>query len=318
MRDTELELLPEWRFCNIPLGAKAPLRPDWQLNPLTLDQVSGPGVGVIMGRASGGLFVVDFDGTWAWDWWQQQGWSDIDLSTVSWTSGRRDRAQFGFRLPERYWDQFDNLQRMIIQIKDPQAQGSSVDGIEFRWGSDRSGRQSVLPPTQHPDPRYADDLTRAYDKKDPQRHQGVMVNYAWLRPPSAGAWRPLPQEIIDWFISYVPERRQWAEPKNVVCDEKIKIDDRHLDDVRSLLERLRRHEGPKITSDRNLWRDRSWSVFHYLGRDVGAVVMSEFFPELEPGEYQKLKESYDPSRSPQIKSIYRAIKDYEHHSLKRR
>lgn len=134
MRNTELSILNDWRFCNVKHLDKIPYPNNWQNTPLTLEQVSSTNVGVILGSHSNGLCAIDFDGIEAIDHWSNTFDIDIaDLDTVMWTSGKEYRCQIAFTIPNEYWD---ILKRKV------------VNKLEFRWNC-----QSVLPPSKLNDGR---------------------------------------------------------------------------------------------------------------------------------------------------------------------
>ena len=114
----ELRDVPsEWKL--IPVnGQKQPIDPqtgypmrDWQhQSGYDVDGIGAlnsvvKAVGVLHGPKSGGLMVVDFDGVDARRAFQETYKRDyIALPrTISWTSQREHRRQYGYRVPEELW-----------------------------------------------------------------------------------------------------------------------------------------------------------------------------------------------------------------------
>jgi len=177
MKNIELECLPQWRFCNIPRGQKGPRSAGWQRMPLLLTDIDPAGnVGVLLGPSSGGLCALDFDGTTAWSWFQEH--FDIEIpATVMWASGKTDRCQMAFRVPEAYWDALKTLK---IATGDH-------EGFEFRW----TGGQSVLPPSLHPD---------------------TQKEYFWVAEPSRNNLADLPEAILCYWLLQSNPEPEYTEP----------------------------------------------------------------------------------------------------------
>jgi hypothetical protein len=161
MKNIELECIPSWRYCNIPRGQKGPRYSNWQNTAYTLDQIDATGnVGVLLGPLSAGVCALDFDGTTAWHWFADT--FNIELpNTIMWSSGRTDRCQMAFSVPEAYWEYIRTLK---IATGDH-------EGFEFRW----TGGQSVLPPSLHPD---------------------TQQEYFWVRSPHDTDLSPIPEAVL--------------------------------------------------------------------------------------------------------------------------
>ncbi len=162
MSNKELAVHSEWRFTPICPGDKRPLLDEWQLNPLSLDEIptvpTECNVGLLLGPVSGGVVAMDFDGEEAWQHWANT--FDFDPPhTVSWTSGKELRQQMLYSVPQDMWD--------VLKKK-------VVNKLEFRW----TGGQSVLPPSQLADGR----------------------SYTWINKPSETAIAPLPIECISHWV----------------------------------------------------------------------------------------------------------------------
>jgi hypothetical protein len=135
MHDTELQLLSDWRYCNVKNGDKVPYPNGWQNNPLRLDQVQSNNIGLQLGVHSGGTCAIDFDGIEAINYWSENfpQYPIHELHTIMWSSGKEYRLQAAYTVPEEYWDV---LKRKV------------VSKLEFRWGG-----QSVMPPSKLNDGR---------------------------------------------------------------------------------------------------------------------------------------------------------------------
>jgi hypothetical protein len=167
MKNIELECIPSWRYCNIPRGQKGPRYSNWQNTAYTLDQIDATGnVGVLLGPLSAGVCALDFDGTTAWHWFADT--FNIELpNTIMWSSGRTDRCQMAFRVPEAYWD-------YLKTIKIPTGE---AEGFEFRW----TGGQSVVPPSLHPT---------------------TQREYFWVQAPSRTDLAELPDAILSYWLEH--------------------------------------------------------------------------------------------------------------------
>jgi hypothetical protein len=89
------------------------------------------GIGIILGELSGGIVAIDEDGEEASAIAAELS-RGINPPTYTFTSGRENRRQRLYRIPEQYWE-FIQTRRLSC-------------GLEFRW----NGCQSVLPYSLHP------------------------------------------------------------------------------------------------------------------------------------------------------------------------
>ena len=166
----ELECVPGWRYCRVDRNSKAPKYANWQKIHYELKDIpDDSNIGLLLGPSSGGIVAIDFDGPFAWDFWDKNIPYDLaNLNTVTWSSGREARCQMGFTVPEEMWEH-------LKTVKIPHTNTSIKEGLEFRWAN----TQSVLPPSIHP------------DTKKP---------YEWLSPPSKNI-QELPIEILEWWYN---------------------------------------------------------------------------------------------------------------------
>jgi hypothetical protein len=163
MKDSELELMSDWRYCNVTPGDKKPYPNDWNNKPLTLSQVSSSNIGLQLGEHSNGTCAIDFDGIEAIDYWNKHfPQYDIgNLNTVMWTSGKDYRLQAAFTVDKMYWDV---LKRKV------------VNSLEFRWGG-----QSVLPPSKLNDGRQ----------------------YCWINSPSNYVVKELMPDVLEHWLELI-------------------------------------------------------------------------------------------------------------------
>ena len=132
---------PLWRYCNV-INKEACFEGDQYKTPYTLQEVlekDGNGVGVLLGKHSGGLGAIDFDGTG----------SDINFKhhvgihpkhlpkTVSVASGKKDRKQMFYWIPEKYMD--------LLARKEKKLDGCGK--FELRYGNNYSMVAGVHPET---------------------------------------------------------------------------------------------------------------------------------------------------------------------------
>ncbi|WP_174999047.1 bifunctional DNA primase/polymerase [Rugamonas aquatica] len=131
-----------FKLCRIATGTKGPKTKNWQDSPITLDQVTHEGLGLI--HALSGTCAIDLDNfESAVAWFEAR---NIDLlallaadDAVQIKSGQPNRGKLVYRLPRGI------APLEIVQVKNHD--GSML--IEFRSASVK-GCQDVLPPTIHP------------------------------------------------------------------------------------------------------------------------------------------------------------------------
>ena len=164
MKDDQLKLLPDWRYCNIQKGSKVPIGYQWNFHPLDLGSVYTDGnIGLILGPASQGVCAIDFDGLEAIDFWTKEFGIMIDeLDTIMWTSGKDYRCQAAFTIPKEYW--------VVLKKK-------VVNKLEFRW----TGGQSVMPPSKLDDGR----------------------EYVWINSPQTTTLKQLPDVVLTYWLNLI-------------------------------------------------------------------------------------------------------------------
>ena len=288
MNDKELSLLPDWRFCRIKHGDKKPIGTNWQKNLLTLDQVSDDNnIGVILGEASNGLLAIDFDGSWAWDYWAEHIKIDFQtIDTITWTSNRPGRCQMGFQVPKDIWPYMPTK----FAVSGPIGDDGKNQQLEFRWGNLTTGFQSVLPPSIHPD-HY----------KDPN------INYQWVRSPSQVSLQEVPVELLEWALSY-------KKPVEAQSFSTVDNSDRKIQEVDEVLSRIKQREN---TLDYDNWYRIAFAVASHVGQSAAAVMMNIYWPEQKPGEYARLLKTHNQLRSPTFGSlVFRAPKPESHSKTK--
>ena len=270
MKDQYLELLKDWRYCRVKANDKRPYPANWQATPLALSFVDSPNIGVILGPFSGGTCALDFDGTSAWTWYADNIGCELP-PTVMWSSGRKDRCQMAFRVPEAYWDRI-RTKKLELEFD---TEMNKHEGFEFRW----RGGQSVVPPSVHPDTQQP---------------------YFWIkdRTPQHVPVAELPKAVLDYWMSITA-----PAVATVYIDEPTvaTVTEENFLEAKSLLDQLKQTH-PTLGYD--TWREVSWAVAKSLGRDVAIVLLQDYYPEDKPNEYRTvLFKNYDVSRSPSLNKI---------------
>lgn len=279
MIDHELEHLKSWRFVPIDRGKKAPKTRDWQLKPYELKDIpDNSNLGVILGPTSGGILAVDFDGPWAWDFWLENiGIPFENIDTVMWTSNKPGRCQMAFTVHPDFWIHMPVKFSVSSPHKGPDGK---FEQIEFRWGNDSAGFQSVLPPSLHPD---------------------TGSEYEWVRKPSEVRVMEAPVHLLEWIYNYKLSKD--SVETEVVKDIKYINDP---DDVAMYAEELKKYYP---TLDYDTWIRVTWAFCDALGRDDGIAVMRYYYPEEKPGEYKKLLNSRYSGRRVTIGTVKKMIRD---------
>jgi hypothetical protein len=272
-----LDKQTDWRYCRVIAGGKKPYPEEWQKTPLELWQVDSANIGLLLGPASNGICAIDFDGPTAFAWAEAQGINLQDLPiTPTWSSGKPGRCQMAFRVPKELWD---ILYTKKVVTKKPSSIGAGDgEGFEFRW----TGGQSVLPPSVHPD------TGRPYE---------------WLIDAMEKV-ADIPDSIlIAWANNIAPKREPSTVPEVRVED----LNEKKVAQVNEILE-IVKSKNPVLAYDD--WCKISWGVAKELGREAGEIIMREYYPEQEPGEYRNIYRTYDVSRSPSmgtVKKVYAGI-----------
>ena len=268
MKNIDLECQPGWRYCRVMPGEKRPYPAGWQRTPLELSQVDSANVGVLLGPESHGIVALDFDGTSAWQWFDQVIGGELP-ATVMWTSGKQDRCQMAFQVPARYWFYLRSL-KIGAASSYWIAQG---EGFEFRW----AGGQSVVPPSRLADGR----------------------EYTWINRPSQHTVADLPDAVLAYWLEQSNPAVTAAPTRDLT-----QLTEADLGEITLLLTQLKaRH----TELDYDTWLTVSWATAHHVGTDVAAVVMNQYWPEKKRSEYSRLYQGYDAARSPTIGSIRKLV-----------
>jgi hypothetical protein len=263
MIDTILQKQSNWRYCRVRAGEKKPYPADWQNMPLLLEEVDSTNIGLILGPKGNGVCAIDFDGTSAWTWATEHGIDISKLNSVAWTSGKTDRCQMAFSVPEEYWD----------VLKTKKITTGDREGFEFRW----AGGQSVLPPSIHPDTK---------------------LPYEWIID-ATNAVQTIPQDVLLAWLEEIAREI----PKSLDTTPEVSIDELTDDDITQvdhalmILKQLR----PGLLYDE--WRTISWAVAHHVGRPAAKVLITKYYPEQKSGEYDALFRTWNKAKSPKIGSL---------------
>ena len=264
MQNLELECVPGWRYCNVRPGEKAPYPNNWQQRPMMLRDVESANVGLLLGPVSHGTCALDFDGTSAWTWFMDTIGCDLP-PTATWTSGKQDRCQMAFRVPPTYW-LWIRTHKITHTRSEAIAEG---EGFEFRW----AGAQSVMPPSTLHDGRC----------------------YEWIRSPGEVGVADLPDGVLAYWLEHANPDVPATPPRDLTA-----LTDSDVWDIESLLMVL---QQKYTVLDYDTWRTTAWATAHHIGPAAAGVLMHEYWPERERGEYQRLYRTYNAERSPKIGSI---------------
>jgi uncharacterized protein (DUF927 family) len=172
-----LDTLPA-QFALTPVRAKAPYLTNWQSIDTSREDIAkdissgkADGYGVKLGIPSGGICAIDIDGTAA-----RQKLIDImgDAEmpiTVEFASGKLDRSQYLFTIPQELWATLTSKSDKI-----PNDEGG-VEEFGFFW----TGRQSVLPPSAHPE----------------------TDGYFWVHSPDNAPIAPIPNPLLEYWLNLI-------------------------------------------------------------------------------------------------------------------
>jgi predicted P-loop ATPase len=184
-----LDSLPA-QFALTPVRAKAPYLTNWQSIDTSRDAIAkditsgkADGFGIKLGIPSGGICAIDIDGTAArCKLIDIMGDAEMPL-TIEFASGKLDRSQYLFTIPPELWD---NLK----------SKSDKIEGEEFGFFWD--GRQSVLPPSAHPE----------------------TDGYFWLQSPDDAPIAPIPDKLLEYWLNLInpprTARSRPERPKSVV------------------------------------------------------------------------------------------------------
>jgi uncharacterized protein (DUF927 family) len=174
-------------FALTPVYKKAPYLKDWQATGTTRDDIAkdiasgkADGYGIKLGIPSQGICAIDIDGTAARAKLRHiMGDENIPL-TVEFASGKVDRCQYLFTIPPELWDTLKTKSDKIPN-------GEGFEEFGFFW----NGRQSVLPPSAHPETE----------------------GYFWVHSPDDVPIATIPNKLLEYWLNLVePPRRQPTLP----------------------------------------------------------------------------------------------------------
>lgn len=171
------------QFALTPVRGKIPYLKEWQSIDTSRDDIAkdiasgkADGYGIKLGIPSGGICAIDIDGTAARvKLLDVIGDDDLPI-TVEFASGKLDRSQYLFSIPPELWDS--------LKTKTEQIEGEEFG---FFW----NGRQSVLPPSAHPE----------------------TGKYFWVHSPDDAPIAPIPDKLLEyWLNSITPPQRTKPQP----------------------------------------------------------------------------------------------------------
>lgn len=166
--------------------------------------------------------------------------------------------------------QVDQLLWPVLQTK--KIKTGEGEGFEFRW----TGAQSVLPPSVHP---------------------VTGEPYQWITT-AAESVKPLPQEVIHYWVQQCRslDREPDLEPETMPED----LTEQQVQEVDAVMQALKQRHAALNYDD---WRTVCWGVAHSLGRAAAQIIMQQYYPERERGEYSNLFRTWNKSRSPTLGSV---------------
>jgi hypothetical protein len=270
MIDPILQQQPTWRYCRVRAGEKRPYPANWQKTPLLLHEVDSENIGLILGPAGLGVCAIDFDGTSAWNWFAETGIKELPI-TPTWTSGKQDRCQMAFQVPEEYWDV---LETKKIQTQAPSKPGAGDgEGFEFRW----AGGQSVLPPSIHPSTK------RPYEWLVDATHEVAVI----------------PEELLIVWLEQITKKAAVVEDTlpEVKLDDLDQFD---INEAESVL-KLIKERYPALSYED--WFRVTSGLAHRIGRDAALVLIKQYYPEQKSGEYKTLFRSWNKAKSAKFGSL---------------
>ncbi len=267
--------MDKWRFTNVKAGDKIPYPDNWQNTPLTLEQVSSPNIGLILGVPSGGVMAIDFDGETAWKWFDEN-IGCVLPPTTAWSSGKPYRCQMAFQVPPEAWEL---VRTRKIVTKRPSAPGAGDgEGFEFRW----TGGQSVLPPSKLRDGRC----------------------YYWVETNPVAE---IPIEILErWVIECEQMAPISDKPYVPVTIDQLTEDD--FENVKEILERLKSHCD---VLDYDTWFKVTAATANALGDFVAEELLKSIWAENHRGEYRHKIRSRNPNKSGGVGTLVHLVRTYE-------
>ena len=158
-----------WRFT--PVDGKAAFEHGWQNgNDHVVEEIDSSkyGYGLVLGERSGNIVAVDFDGKVAWDYFDKYiGLEHLDQDIPIWTSGKPNRCQMLWRVPEHRLGVV-NLRTVKV------GPDKNNRKLEFRWNA----AQSVVPPSKHPE----------------------TGQYSWVVEPREDNIKDMPEAILRFWM----------------------------------------------------------------------------------------------------------------------
>jgi predicted P-loop ATPase len=178
------------QFALTPVRGKIPYLTGWQSIDTSRDDIAkdiasgkADGYGIKLGIPSGGICAIDIDGTAARvKLLDVMGDEEMPL-TVEFASGKPDRSQYLFTIPPELWDSLKSKSDKIPNGEE----GEEVEEFGFFW----NGRQSVLPPSAHPETN----------------------GYFWLHSPDDVLIAPIPTPLLEYWLNLITPPRRVASPK---------------------------------------------------------------------------------------------------------
>lgn len=141
-------------FALTPVKNKIPLLTAWEKTDTTRDEIAAylksgqaTGFGLRTGISSGGICAIDIDGTAAQCKLIDVMGDEEMPPTIAFASGKPDRSQYLFLVPQDLWDTLKTKSEKITTGETDGKDKPITEEFAFFWNC----HQSVLPPSSHPE-----------------------------------------------------------------------------------------------------------------------------------------------------------------------
>ena len=204
-------------FALTPVKNKIPFLTAWEKTDTTRDEIAAylssgqaTGFGLRTGIPSGGICAIDIDGTAAQCKLIDVMGDEEMPPTIAFASGKPDRAQYLFLVPQDLWDTLKTKSEKITTGETDAKNKAITEEFGFFWG----GHQSVLPPSSHPE----------------------TDGYYWVHSPHDVEIAPIPDKLLaHWQALINPP----VVTKKTVCEKPTKVLEKANADIKNIpLERF--------------------------------------------------------------------------------
>jgi len=263
IKKNKFDVLTDLHYVRIRKRMKTPYENNWQSKTLIAKDIDLEvnNVGLLLGETNSNLLAIDFDGSDAIDFFNNNVYSTEKLfndNYIAFTSKKDDddRFQMLFKVP--FIDNFE----LKTKVTGPKSH------LEFRW----NGCQSVLPPSIHP-----------YTNKE----------YIWINKPTKdNIEKIIPFEILIYWFSLV----NFNNVNNNVNNNVVLTNTDNYNygvNKQEIIEALYKFKGNPPSYP--VWRDITWATIRSLGKVEAMKYLKYVLPEQKPNEYKELFDSYKPN-----------------------